>query len=372
MKILTLLALLCGGVFAQDFSGDWQGKLQTPRQGELRIVVHIAKGNDGSWNATMYSIDQGPSGLPASSVSIDGSNLKLAIEGIGSYEGKLNTAGSLISGTWTQGRSMNLDLDRATKETAWTIDPSPHTIQFITTDKDVKLEVLDWGGSGRPLLLSAGLGATAHAFDKFALKLNAGYHVYGVTRRGFGASSVPSPDSASYSADRLGDDIVAVIDALKLKDPVLVGHSIAGEELSSVGSRHPGKVAGLVYLDAAYPYAYWSKPGEMPVHEGAEHPTNAAQAIMAGRQKYTKIPVRILAIYALPHDLGPTFMKDNPEGRAKAEAEDLASTGAQADAFEKGVPSARVVRLAHANHAVFLSNEGDVVREMNTFLASLP
>jgi hypothetical protein len=36
------------------------------------------------------------------------------------------------------------------------------------------------------------------------------------------------------------------------------------------------------------------------------------------------------------------------------------------------VPSARVVRLPHANHYVFRSNEADVLREMNAFFASLP
>ncbi len=29
-------------------------------------------------------------------------------------------------------------------------DPSPHTVKFVTVDHDVKLEVLDWGGLGRP------------------------------------------------------------------------------------------------------------------------------------------------------------------------------------------------------------------------------
>jgi hypothetical protein len=30
-------------------------------------------------------------------------------------------------------------------------DESPHSVQFVTVDGDVKLEVLNWGGSGRPL-----------------------------------------------------------------------------------------------------------------------------------------------------------------------------------------------------------------------------
>jgi pimeloyl-ACP methyl ester carboxylesterase len=91
-------------------------------------------------------------------------------------------------------------------------------------------------------------------FDQFVQKLTGRYHVYGITRRGFGASSVPA---SGYDADRLGDDVLAVIDALKVDKPVLVGHSIAGEELSSIGSRHPDRLAGLVYLDSGYSYAFY-------------------------------------------------------------------------------------------------------------------
>jgi hypothetical protein len=47
-------------------------------------------------------------------------------------------------------------------------------------------------------------------------------------------------------------------------------------------------------------------------------------------------------------------------------------TGAQASAFQNGVPSSRVVRLPHANHFVFFSNEADVLREVNAFIAGLP
>lgn len=35
-------------------------------------------------------------------------------------------------------------------------DPSPHRVQFVTVDRDVRLEILDWGGSGMPLVLLAG------------------------------------------------------------------------------------------------------------------------------------------------------------------------------------------------------------------------
>ncbi len=132
-------------------------------------------------------------------------------------------------------------------------DPSPHKVQFVTVDENVELEVLDWGGAGRPIVLLSGLGNSAHVFDDFAPKLTTDFHVYGITRRGYGASSAPA---SGYAADRLGDDVLAVLDSLNLNKPVLVGHSIAGEELSSVGSRHADRVAGLVYLDAGYQYAF--------------------------------------------------------------------------------------------------------------------
>jgi non-heme chloroperoxidase len=126
-------------------------------------------------------------------------------------------------------------------------DPSPHRATMVIAERDVTLEVLNWGGAGRPIVLLAGLGNTAHVFDDFAPRLRAVGHVYGITRRGYGKSSVPSQ---GYDADRLADDVLAVLDALKLERPLLIGHSIAGEELSSLAARYPMRARGLVYLDA--------------------------------------------------------------------------------------------------------------------------
>jgi pimeloyl-ACP methyl ester carboxylesterase len=82
----------------------------------------------------------------------------------------------------------------------------------VTADENVELEVLDLGGPGRSIFLLAGSGVTAHVFDDFAPKLAASWHVYGITRRGYGASGYSVRNTP---AERLGDDVVAVIDALK-------------------------------------------------------------------------------------------------------------------------------------------------------------
>src|SRR5580704_1641412 len=127
--------------------------------------------------------------------------------------------------------------------------------QFVEVQPDVKLEVLDWGGTGRSLVLLAGGGSTAHVYDSLGPKLAVHYHVIGITRRGFGQSSAPQ---TGYDPRRLGDDVVAVLDALHIANPVLVGHSIAGEELSAVSTYHPGRAAGLIYLEATGTFALYN------------------------------------------------------------------------------------------------------------------
>ena len=309
---------------------------------------------------------------------------------------------------------------------AWR-DPSPHTVQFVHVDKDVRLEVLNWGGSGRPVILLAGGGDTAHVFDEFAPKLTPDYRVYGITRRGFGASSyAPLKDPAKG----LAQDIVAVIQALKLHKPVLVGHSIAGAELSSVATLHPNSIRGVVYLEAAYPYAFDNGKGPMMKDflqiqgSGPQPPTPSEKdlasftalqkwdaqmygfkmpesefrqtwdstsegrvtkqrdfpgspmfmTIMTSSPKYANVPVPALAIFAIPHvpDAWMTESADpairNAANAYFAKLDLLAEK--QAKVFEDGVSSARVVRV-RGMHYIFLSDESEVLHEMRLFLDNL-
>ncbi|HEY6456278.1 MAG TPA: alpha/beta hydrolase [Steroidobacteraceae bacterium] len=411
---------------AQDIAGTWQGVLHAASGRNLRVVVKIERSAKGGWIANLYSIDESPDAIPFSSVDLSGETVKLDIADLhASYQGTLDARRDAITGTWMQIQTSALNLQRATASTAWALDSSPHTVRFVTVEKGVSLEVLDWGGTGRPLVFLAGRGGNAHGFDKLAPKFTGNHHVYAITRRGYGASSRPDPASADYSADRLGNDVLAVIAVLKLERPVLAGHSIAGEELSSVGSRHPEKVAGLVYLDAGYSYAYYV-PGNviplgtnlqlsardlqanldrlkaLPPHDQDLAPlmrdaqaslkqfetdlvaTQAAlkaepaesadasvppqsrtsAAIFNGARKYTKIDVPILALFE-----SPPFLPDGTPPEVRVAENDQFAT--QATRFEAGLSAAHVVRLANARHALWQSNEADVLREMNAFMAEL-
>lgn len=288
-------------------------------------------------------------------------------------------------------------------------DNSAHKVQFVSVDKNVRLEVVDWGGNGPPLVFLAGFGNTAHAFDTFATHFTTKHHVYGITRRGFGASSRPPPTRENYDPDRLGDDVLAIVDALKLRKPTLAGHSIAGEELSSVGARHPDKVAGLIYLDAAdyyaffnpktdvfYPYAAtvlrdlaqlpavnptqarklvaeiqenmsglqrglrWYQKAladqpDLPSQQLTEPRRLVQNAVVSTIREYRRVNAPLLAFFAIPKDCRPN----------------CAANTAQADFVAASNPNARVVRLRGASHYIYQSNEADVAREMNAFMDTL-
>jgi len=91
--------------------------------------------------------------------------------------------------------------------------------RYVEVEPEVRLEVLDWGGHGRSVVLLAGGGDTAHVYDKFAPKLTGEYRVFGITRRGFGASSKPL---TGYSSTSLANDLPRVVDALKIKKPIFI------------------------------------------------------------------------------------------------------------------------------------------------------
>ena len=281
-------------------------------------------------------------------------------------------------------------------------DPSPHKVHFVKVGSaSVRLEVLDWGGAGRPILF-VGCYLTAHAYDDIGPKLTDQFRVYAVTRRGVGASDHPP---TGYDPQRRADDVFEVIGSLGLQKPILIGHSCGGAILHTLGAQHPDRVGGLVYLDAAedptltlsdygvppvdgaHLPAFAGTPPQVAFPEAemrwlAERPTDPAirKAIVEDnnvRPDYSKIRVPVLAIYRTV--TLEQALKDYPPRNDQERAafnQGFQAARAMLAKWQRdllaGVPAAWIVELPGANLYMFLSNEADVIREVRAFAATLP
>jgi uncharacterized protein (TIGR03435 family) len=140
-RILALTALSAAAAFAQNVVGTWQGTLETPNR-PLRLVMKLTRADNESLRGVFYSIDQNGQGIPANTVTLQGTTFKFAIPAInGTFEGKLNADATSIAGTFSQGAPLPLTWTKATPATEWTIPEPPPPPRTMAPDAKPSFEV---------------------------------------------------------------------------------------------------------------------------------------------------------------------------------------------------------------------------------------
>jgi pimeloyl-ACP methyl ester carboxylesterase len=129
-------------------------------------------------------------------------------------------------------------------------DAAPHKSGFVTTN-GIRLNYLDWGGSGPALILIHGFGANPHHFDDLASAFTDRFQVIAYARRGHGRSDAKGP----YDTATLTEDLRGLMDALDIAKAHLAGWSMGGNEITAMAGTHPERVNRIVYLEAAYDWA---------------------------------------------------------------------------------------------------------------------
>ena len=130
LPTLALLALPGSALLAQNITGTWQGTLKingTKGPVDFRTVMKFSRADNESLKGLFYSIDQDPTPIAISSITLKGTAVKVFLTQLnGTFDGTLSGDGNSISGKWTQGdRVLPLNLVRATDQTAWTIPEPP-------------------------------------------------------------------------------------------------------------------------------------------------------------------------------------------------------------------------------------------------------
>ena len=147
---------------APDLRGFWEGALAV-KTTTLRLVVKVDRAPDGSYTATLDSIDQGSKDVPLSAVSVSNRTVRFQLAAIrASFEGELNRRATEITGQWQQGGGQ-LPLTFRRTTTPSTIAPSLPSSAF-TRRTDAPLQGV-WKGTikagGVPLRVAFKIAAKA-------------------------------------------------------------------------------------------------------------------------------------------------------------------------------------------------------------------
>lgn len=129
-------------------------------------------------------------------------------------------------------------------------------MSFITVGKENSCNIdlyYEDMGQGQPVLLIHGWPLSSRSWEKqVPALLRAGYRVVAYDRRGFGASGRPS---TGYDYDTLAADLNMLMNALDLRDAVLVGFSMGGGEVARYLGRYGSeRVRKAVFMGAVTPF----------------------------------------------------------------------------------------------------------------------
>lgn len=264
---------------------------------------------------------------------------------------------------------------------------------------DTRLQCLDWGGAGRPLLFLHGYGLNAHTWDAVVLGLRHRYRCLAPDLRGHGGSDWG--EARDYVLDARADEAGTLAVELGLDRLAVVGHSLGALVSLALGARHPDLVEAVVVVDAS-PFAGAPKRQRANatllrnrVFDSFE--TAFALVRRASPQRDPELLRRNLArnlrerddgAWTWRHDPSPAML--TPEDRAERNrrlaeslagvdcpvlvargAESRAASPAAASALVAALPDARAVEIARAGHNVQGDNPRDLASAISGFLEGL-
>lgn len=107
-------------------------------------------------------------------------------------------------------------------------------------------------GEGQPLIILHGLFGQSDNWNTLAKQFaEKGFRVFTIDQRNHGLS----PHSNSWNYEVMADDLKELIDDHKLKNPVVLGHSMGGKTVMFFEYKYPGVADKLIIADIS-PRAY--------------------------------------------------------------------------------------------------------------------
>jgi pimeloyl-ACP methyl ester carboxylesterase len=119
---------------------------------------------------------------------------------------------------------------------------------YIALPTSIRLHYLDWGDSGRPLILLHGLASSCRIWDFTAPLLAGHFRTVALDQRGHGLSDKPG----SYTFAETTGDLASFIDALGLERPIIAGHSWGAGVALQFAADYPEIPAAIALIDGGF------------------------------------------------------------------------------------------------------------------------
>ena len=129
---------------------------------------------------------------------------------------------------------------------ATTARDEPDAIGRYVQLPGLRAHYLDFGGQGRPVVLLHGLASSSRIWSIVARALARTNRVVALDQRGHGLSAKPD---TGYDVATVAGELAAFIDELRLRRPVIVGHSWGAHVALEFAARYPEVAAGVVLVD---------------------------------------------------------------------------------------------------------------------------
>jgi pimeloyl-ACP methyl ester carboxylesterase len=120
---------------------------------------------------------------------------------------------------------------------------------FIATN-GIRVNVKEQGSGTPAIVFLHYYGGSSRTWDEVIAALPTKYHTVAPDHRGWGESEAPV---SGYNLKDFADDAAGVIEALDLKEYILVGHSMGGKIAQLLASRQPAGLVGLALVAPGQP-----------------------------------------------------------------------------------------------------------------------
>ncbi|MFB6073461.1 MAG: alpha/beta fold hydrolase [Haloarculaceae archaeon] len=243
------------------------------------------------------------------------------------------------------------------------------------------------GGDGPPLVIAHGVFDDGPCRTPLARDLADDYDVFLPDARGHGRSA--APESGYGAADRAAD-LLALLDALEIEDPILFGHSMGGDTVAAAAARRPDVPRAVVLEDpgamlepegdrddavasAREQIEWWHDHTKAELLEADEELAGhvaAGEEELAARLADARLRVspRVAGVFEHdlldPGDVYPDVTAPTLVLKADADAEGRERDRERAAHF----PDGRLVHVDDTGHCVLRDDRATATRELRTFL----